>query len=56
MGHREVQYRGQWDIERCNIGDYALWDTGRYNRGDYWTQGGTMNRVIGKSRKIFELV
>ena len=23
MGHREVQYRGLWDIERCNIGDYG---------------------------------
>ena len=21
MGHREVQYRGLWDIERYNIGD-----------------------------------
>ena len=23
MGHREVQYRELWDIERCNIGDYG---------------------------------
>ena len=23
MGHREVQYRGLWDTERCNIGDYG---------------------------------
>ena len=23
MGHREVQYSGLWDIERCNIGDYG---------------------------------
>ena len=30
MGHREVQYRGLWDIERCNIG--GLWDTERYNK------------------------
>ena len=25
MGHREVQYRGLWDIERCNIRDYGTW-------------------------------
>ena len=31
MGHREVQYRGLWDIERYNIGDY------RCNIGDYGT-------------------
>ena len=30
MGHREVQYRGLWDIERCNIGDY-----GTYRESDY---------------------
>ena len=34
MGHREVQYRGLWDIERCNIGDYG---TERCNIGDYGT-------------------
>ena len=34
MGHREVQYRGLWDIEGAIWG---LWDIGRCNIGDYGT-------------------
>ena len=46
MGHRKVQYRGLWDTERCNIGDYmghrevqyrGLRDIERCNIGDYGT-------------------
>ena len=50
MGHREVQYRGLCDIERCNIGTMGhrevqyrgLWDIERYNIGDYGTKRGTI--------------
>ena len=37
MGHREMQYRGLWDIERCNIHVGGLWDIERCNIGDYGT-------------------